>query len=43
MTELELKARAYDLIAQIQACQAELQRVNEALAQRAVEEKKEEK
>lgn len=43
MTELELKARAYDLIAQIQFCQNELAQVNEELAKRAQEEKKEQK
>jgi len=37
MTELELKARAYDLIAQIQFCQAELAKVNEELAKRAAD------
>lgn len=35
MTELELKARAYDLLAQIQFCQAELTKINVELAERA--------
>jgi hypothetical protein len=40
MTELELKAKAYDLLAQIQFCQAELAKINNELAQRASEEAK---
>lgn len=35
MTELELKAKAYDLLAQIQFCQNELARINAELAARA--------
>lgn len=41
MTELELKAKAYDLLAQIQFCQAELTKINAELARRATEEKQE--
>lgn len=37
MTELELKARAYDLLAQIQFCQNELAKINAELAQRAAD------
>lgn len=35
--EKELKARAYDLIAQLQFCQTELAKVNEELAKIAQE------
>lgn len=37
MNEKELKARAYDLIAQIQFCQGELAKINEELARQAEE------
>lgn len=34
MTELELKARAYELIVMIENCRAELTKINEELASR---------
>lgn len=37
MTEQELKAKAYDYIAQIQYCQTELAKINEELARLAAE------
>lgn len=42
MTELELKAKAYDILAQIQFLQNELARINAELAARAQSERKEE-
>lgn len=39
MTDLELKGRAYDLIAMIEACKTELGQINMELAQRAEKEK----
>lgn len=38
MTIVELKAHAYDLLAQIQFLQQELNKVNEQIAQKAQEE-----
>ena len=39
MTELELKAKAYDLIAMIEACKTELVRINAELVERKKDEK----
>jgi hypothetical protein len=43
MTELELKAKAYDLIAQIQFCQTELAKINAELEKLALDKAKKEK
>lgn len=42
MTELELKAKAYDLLAMMEACKMELARISAELAKRAEDDKKDE-